>query len=197
MNRMTSVLIVMIAFAIIGVSQGKPGSRLRNAVRRVASSSDEGLVKAVADYIGKQEAKDRALTSIAQDIKTLLERIAWQTGFRDNGFRGLRLVNGSNEFEGRLEILRDDGLWGSVCNDHIEIEDAKVVCRELGFIGGAVRGEQRPPPFGEFAGRIGVYNIECNGPEPSLEYCKIKWFTSGCSHQEDVGIVCEDPNQVS
>jgi len=201
MNRMTSVLIVVIAFVLISVSQGRPGSQLSGANRqriRQRANSHEGLVKAVADYIGKQEAKDRALTSIAQDIKTLLERIAFQTGYRDNGFRGLRLVNGSNEFEGRLEILLDDGVWGSVCDDYLQGSHATalVVCRELGFKGGAFKGVNNAP-FGEFVGKVGVHNIECKGDEPTLEYCKFTVVASqdSCAHKEDVGVVCKDPNQ--
>lgn len=42
----------------------------------------------------------------------------------------IRLVNGSNMAEGRLEICLNDE-WGSVCNEMWDARDATVVCREL------------------------------------------------------------------
>lgn len=43
----------------------------------------------------------------------------------------LRLVGGSNELEGRLEICINRA-WGTVCSDSFSESDAKVVCRQLG-----------------------------------------------------------------
>ena len=44
----------------------------------------------------------------------------------------VRLVNGNNDLEGRVEICMDNA-WGTVCDDNWSSEDSSVVCRQLGF----------------------------------------------------------------
>ena len=42
----------------------------------------------------------------------------------------IRLVDGMNAMEGRVEICISD-IWGTVCNQMWDDADASVVCRQL------------------------------------------------------------------
>ena len=48
----------------------------------------------------------------------------------DNG--AVRLVGGSNEYEGIVEVCKDN-IWGLIGEAGWEIEDATVICRQLGY----------------------------------------------------------------
>ena len=44
----------------------------------------------------------------------------------------IRLQNGTQPFNGRLEICLN-GTWGTICNNQFGGVDASVACRQLGF----------------------------------------------------------------
>ena len=47
----------------------------------------------------------------------------------------VRLVNGDNVLEGRLEICINRA-WGTVCSDGFSEDDAQVVCKGIGPFNG-------------------------------------------------------------
>lgn len=49
-----------------------------------------------------------------------------------------RLMDGNNDFEGRVEV-KYHGIWGTVCDDDFGQEEANVFCKSIGFNGPAVR----------------------------------------------------------
>ena len=53
-----------------------------------------------------------------------------QVVFCDYG--DVRLVDGSHQYEGRVEVCIND-TWGTVCDNSWDNVDATVVCKQLGF----------------------------------------------------------------
>ena len=86
----------------------------------------------------------------------------------------IRLINGTGPYEGRVEVhTLPDGEWGTVCDDFWDVNDAQVVCRQLGYsVDGAISYVRVGiPPFGAGSGLIRLDNVECNGNESSLFEC--------------------------
>ncbi|XP_045183524.2 deleted in malignant brain tumors 1 protein-like [Mercenaria mercenaria] len=103
----------------------------------------------------------------------------------------IRLVNGTGPFGGRVEISIN-GIWGTVCDDSFDMNDAAVMCRMMNLKASAfVTGAW----FGQGLGPIFAQEFECRGYETHLRDCP---FVSNvqCTNERDVGIICSECGKI-
>ena len=103
------------------------------------------------------------------------------------GSSSVRLVNGGAS-HGRVEV-KYNGTWGTVCDDSWDINDASVVCRQLGFSGALAALNWAS--YGEGLEPTWLDDVKCAGGEASLLDCPHNgWEIENCSHGEDASVVC-------
>ena len=101
----------------------------------------------------------------------------------------IRLVGGSGPYEGRVEVYHN-GTWGTVCDDEWNLQDATVVCRQLGYFNASAALDSAR--FGAGSGPILFSELTCIGNESIITECHhLLTGVHNCNHSEDVGVVCE------
>ena len=104
----------------------------------------------------------------------------------------LRLVDGTSEKEGRVEIFHS-GVWGSVCDTQWSLVQASIVCHQLGYnhAVAAYKGSL----FGIGSGVVMMDNVDCTGDESRLADCAFSGWgnvNQYCTlHTQDVSVECE------
>ena len=77
-----------------------------------------------------------------------------------------------------------------MCDDAWGINDAQVVCRQVGC--GNAQVAHQSAHFGEGTGQIMLDELRCSGNEANLAACSHRGFERhDCTHDEDAGVTCE------
>uniref|UniRef100_A0A3B5MWJ2 SRCR domain-containing protein n=1 Tax=Xiphophorus couchianus TaxID=32473 RepID=A0A3B5MWJ2_9TELE len=96
---------------------------------------------------------------------------------------GLSRLIGPSRCSGRVEIF-NNGSWGTVCNNSWDINEARVICRQLGC--GTSLSVLH---FGEGIGEIN--EVTCTGSERYLPECSYsRDGAQNCNHSQDAGVIC-------
>ena len=102
----------------------------------------------------------------------------------------IRLVNGASNNQGRLEICFNN-LWGSVCDDQFDNNEAKVACRQLGYSNYELSVAVGFGYFGRGQSAIHLDELRCVGTETRIADCVHGGVGNhNCGHNEDAGVIC-------
>ncbi|RMX50314.1 hypothetical protein pdam_00006913, partial [Pocillopora damicornis] len=110
------------------------------------------------------------------------------TGFAASyhAYNTIRLVGGNTTLTGRVEVYHG-GQWGTICEDGWDINDAHVICRQLGFPSAtqAFHGAKH----GQGSGQIWIDSLDCSGYELRIDECNHDgWGNHDCGHNEDASV---------
>ena len=91
-----------------------------------------------------------------------------------------------------MEVYHN-GVWGTVCDDGWDLNDAQVVCNELGY--GRATAAKYSAFYGQGSGKVWLCNLDCVGTEGIIEDCSHGgWAINYCSHSKDAGVKCSAGN---
>ena len=101
----------------------------------------------------------------------------------------VRLVGGPHRCSGRVEIYFG-GRWGTVCHNHWDLNDAKVVARQLRC--GRALSAPHNAYFGQGTGDVLLDYVRCSGRESKLSQCVRSGIgITNCVHNYDASVVSE------
>ena len=96
-------------------------------------------------------------------------------------------VNGTN-YTGRVEVFYK-GKWGKICRNKWDIDDVKVVCKQLGFksaLAEFIRVDTKDENVS-----IVMSNVACEGTEPELKDCTYTDGDQKCVDNTGAQALCE------
>ena len=96
-------------------------------------------------------------------------------------------VNGIN-YAGRVEVFYQ-GKWGKICRNQWDINDVKVVCRQLGFQSALAEFIAKDTKDENIS--VAMSNVACTGQESVLASCKRLDGTHRCFDNIGAQALCE------
>lgn len=105
----------------------------------------------------------------------------------------VRLIGGPHPNQGFAQVLYQ-GDWHSICNREWDLDDADVICRQLGYplatfalTDNSELSNWTNKKTATFLDRLG-----CTGTEANLAECQMSYTTTVlCGNTEKAGIVCQ------
>src|SRR6056300_1101316 len=93
----------------------------------------------------------------------------------------VRLVQTTVPHAGRVEV-QYQGIWGSICDDYWNLEDAHVICRQLNFTGALMSPCCSVFGFNKTS-KIWLDDVNCHGSENDVSQCRHRpWGVSDCTY---------------
>ena len=91
------------------------------------------------------------------------------------------------------------GIWGAISETNWDINDATVVCRQLGYHAGAEVALANGV-YGPVSGPVWITNLQCSGSEANIMSCSHDGIgnKSESQHPQKVaGVICKDLSQAN
>ena len=109
----------------------------------------------------------------------------------------VRLSGGFAPYAGQVTVYHQ-GVWGTVCDNGWDENDAAVVCRELGYPGVTMATKGSFYEYGS-AGTINIELVGCYGNETKLSQCSYATSSeqSACRtewRRNEAGVICQAGN---
>ena len=101
----------------------------------------------------------------------------------------LRLADGRGPCEGRVEV-KLQGRWGTVFDDAWDMDDAEVVCQQLGC--GSAASTKFTWRISQVSSPVMLVRVNCNGTEKAIWDCSIQgWGPYSALLDYDTSVVCQ------